>query len=201
MPTVMFRSTFNRVLSVLAWAAAAAAVASVVLTPGAQPGLYSIPLGAVGFSVLVWVLLWSPYLRINDDGVLVANIFQEYRVPWAALIHVDTQYSLTLHTPARRIRVTAAPAPGQLAAFRATRAEKARLGRLTSGDIRPGDLPGTDSGTAAELVRSRWESLRDSGRVAAGVADQTPVATRVRTASIGAVAIATTAIVVAVLSV
>jgi hypothetical protein len=37
--------------------------------------------------------------------------------------------------------------------------------------------------------------------VAAGVADQTPVATRVRTASIGAVAIATTAIVVAVLSV
>ena len=192
---------FNRVLSIVAWAATAVAFASVALTPGALPGLFGIPLGAVGVAILVWLLLWAPYLRVDDEGVRVANIFLEYTVPWAALIHVDTQYSLTLHTPARRIRVTAAPAPGQLAAFRATRAEKARLGRLTSGDIRPGDLPGTDSGTAAELVRGRWERLRDSGRVEAGAADRTRVITRVRAASIGAAVVATTAIVVAVLSV
>ena len=198
---MIFRSTFNRVISIVTWAALTVAVVGTALTPGALPTLVGIPVGAVGLALLVWVFLWAPHLRVDDEGATVANIFLDYVVPWAALIHVDTQYSLTLHTPGRRIRVTAAPAPGQLAAFRATRAEKRRLGQLTGGDIRPGDLPGTDSGAAAEIVRDRWERLRDAGRIEAGVAESLHVTVRVRALPVAAAVIGAAAIVIAVLSV
>jgi hypothetical protein len=47
---------------------------------------------------------------------------------------------------------------------------------VTAPNTRPGELPGTDSGNAAELVRSRWHALRDAGRVEAGIAESVPVA-------------------------
>jgi hypothetical protein len=40
---------------------------------------------------------------------------------------------------------------------------------------RPGDLPGTESGDAAYLVRSRWTALRDAGRLEVGAAETTKV--------------------------
>ncbi len=201
MAPVRFRSTFNRALSIVSWSLCALAALAAVLTPGALPGLIGVPLGAAGAAALVWALLWAPFIEVDDDAVRVGNIFIEYVVPWAALIHVDTQFSLTLHTPGKRIRATAAPAPGQLTAFRATRAEKRRLGRLGAHNVRPGDLPGTDSGRAAELVRGRWETLRDSGRIEAGLADQTPVRLRARTASVAAAVLGAVAVLWAVLSV
>ena len=44
--------------------------------------------------------------------------------------------------------------------------------------MRPGDLPNTDSGVAAHLVRSRWDQLVAEERVELGVADETPVLRR-----------------------
>ena len=197
----MFRSMFNRVLSIVTWAALGLASVATTLTPGALPALIGIPLGSAGVAALVWVFLWSPHLRVDDESVTVTNVFVEYNVPWTALVHVDTQYALTLHTPGRRVRVTGAPAPGQLAAFRATRAEKRRLGRLTAGSIRPGDLPGTDSGVAAEIVRGRWERLRDEGRIEAGIADASRVAVHARPIPIAAAVIGTISILAGAFSV
>lgn len=186
MPPVIFRSTFNRVLSVVAWLALAALAVGTVATPGALAAAPGIVLGAAGGAVLVWAVLWAPSVAVDDDGVVVANVLLEHRVPWEALIHVDTRYALVLHTPGRRISATAAPAPGALGAVRAARAHR-RSQEQTDAGTRPGDLPGTDSGRAAGLVRRRWTQLRDSGRVEAGLADDTPVITRARTLSIAAV--------------
>lgn len=200
MQAVTFRSTFNKMLSILLWAALAAASVGVLVSPGSLPTLGGVPIAAAGGAALVWALLWSPRVSVDDEAVQVDNVLVEHRIPWAALIYVDTAYALTLHTPGRRIRATAAPAPGQLAAFRATRSEKRRLDRLGGiGGIRPGDLPGTDSGRAAELVRGRWERLRDSGAIEPGRADEIAVTRRPRVAEIVAVVLGATALVAGVL--
>lgn len=200
MQAVTFRSTFNKVLSILLWTALGAAAAAALLSPDALPLLAGVPVAAAGGAALVWALLWAPCIRVDESGVEVDNVLIEHRIPWGALIHVDTAYALTLHTPGRRIRATGAPAPGQLTAFRATRSEKRRLDRLGAGEgIRPGDLPGTDSGRAAELVRGRWERLRDSGAIEPGRADQLSVRRTPRTGAILAVVLGTTALIGGVL--
>lgn len=197
----MFRSMFNRVLSIVAWALLAAVAAGVLLTPGALPALVATLLGAAGSAVLVWAVLWSPRITVDDNGVRVVNVLAEHILPWEALIHLDTQYSLTLHTPHRRVRATAAPAPGQLVSFRATRAQKKRLDRPRGEDIRPGDLPGTDSGRASEMVRDRWEARREAGLIEAGIADQMRVTSRIRPAASVAVVLGAGAIVASILSI
>jgi hypothetical protein len=198
MPRVLFRSTFNRVLSVVAWAALAALAAGTLLTPGAFTVAPGIVLGAVAAALIVWAVLWSPSVSVDDEGATVTNVLLEYRVPWAALVHVDTRYALTLHTPGRRISATGAPAPGALGAVRAARAQR-RAENTTARGARPGDLPGTDSGGAADLVRSRWEHLRDSGGFEVGVADQTPVGVHARPLPIAAIVLGVAGLVCATL--
>lgn len=197
MPRVVFRSTFNRVLSIVAWVIIAAVAMGSLAVPGvlaAAPGLL---LGAASVAVLVWALLWSPRLAVDDDGVTVVNVLTEHLVPWAALIHIDTRFALTLVTPRRRVSATAAPAPGAVGTLRAARAlrrsEKAQPGP------RPGDLPGTDSGTAAQIVHDRWDRLREAGRIPAGIADSIPVQTRPRTLVIALIVLAATGLVGAAL--
>lgn len=174
MPRQTFRSTFTRILSGIAWAIIAAVALGLLAVPGATDTPALVIVGALGAAALVGGILWSPAISVDDDGVEVDNIALRYRVPWAALIHVDTRYSLQLHTPGRRIGVTAAPAPGATGALRAARAQRRSEGTATPG-TRPGELPTTDSGRAAALVRDRWHALRDAGRVEAGIAETVPV--------------------------
>lgn len=193
----MFRSTFNRVLSVFAFAALGV-LAFGALATGTFAAAPSIALGAAGGAALVWAVLWAPYVAVDDDAVVVANVLTEHRVAWAALIHVETRYALVLHTPGRHISATAAPAPGALGGIRSARAHR-RSGDTRAQGIRPGDLPTTDSGRAADLVHTRWDALRDAGRVELGVADVTPVQTRVRVGPIAALVLGATALIGAVL--
>ncbi len=179
MPRQTFRSTFTRVLCGIVWAIIAVVAIGLLVTPGASDAPALVVVGALGAAALVGGILWSPALFVDDDGVQVDNIAMRYRVPWAALIHVDTRYSLQLHTPGRRIGVTAAPAPGATGSLRAARAHR-RSEDPNATQIRPGELPNTDSGRAAALVRTRWHALRDAGRVEQGVAESTRVEVAVR---------------------
>ncbi len=198
MPRIVFRSRFNQVLSIVAWVALGAVALGTLLTPGAFTAAPGIVLGAVSGAALVWALLWSPYVAVDDDAAEVANVLMEYRVPWAALIHVDTRYALVLHTPQRRISATAAPAPGAMTSVRAARAHR-RSEAPTQPGVRPGELPTTDSGRAAELVRERWHHLRDTGRIEPGVADRIPLQARPRLTPIVAMVLGVTGLVGAIL--
>lgn len=179
MPRQTFRSTFTRVLCAVLWAIIAAVAIGLLVTPAATEAPAAVIVGALGAAALVGAVLWSPSVSVDDDAVEVDNIAVRYRVPWAALIHVDTRYALQLHTPGRRIGVTAAPAPGATGALRAARAHR-RSDDPTAPQTRPGELANTDSGRAAEMVRARWHALRDAGRIEAGVAESTRVVTTVR---------------------
>lgn len=193
----VFRSTFNRVLSVLALAALGVLAVGTILA-GAISLAPGIVLGAVGAAALVSAILWAPHVAVDDEAVTVANVLTEHRVPWAALIHVETRYALVLHTPGKKVSATGAPAPGALGAVRSARAQRRSDSHAVQG-VRPGDLPTTDSGRAAQLVRNRWDALRDAGRIETGVADMTPVTTRVRTASVLALVLGAAALVGAAL--
>lgn len=179
MPRQTFRSTFTRILCGILWAIIAAVAIGLLAVPAVDVAPALVIVGALGAAALVTGILWSPSISVDDDGVEVDNIALTYRVPWAALVHVDTRYSLQLHTPGRRIGVTAAPAPGATGSLRAARAHRRSEGTTAPG-TRPGELPNTDSGRAAALVRDRWYALRDAGRVEAGIADSVPVRVRAR---------------------
>ncbi|WP_431277594.1 PH domain-containing protein [Leifsonia poae] len=172
----VFVSRFNRVVAVLIWAATAAIAVTLVLSVDDLRLLYLVP--CLFFALVAWSALWRPLLVVATEGVTVRNVLSTIEIPWAALINVDTKYALTLYTPGRKFSVWSAPAPGTARTLRATRNEtRGRVGKPSVADTvrRPGDLLSTESGQAAEVIRRRWSDLRDSGRLDAGVADQTPV--------------------------
>ncbi|GEK78930.1 PH domain-containing protein [Agrococcus baldri] len=113
-------------------------------------------------SYAAYVAMWAPALLVDDRGSEIRNPIRTTFVPWDALIHVDTKYSLTLYTPGRSWPVWCAPQASALVARR--KAKRIREDRdprdprnpLDAG-VRIGDLPGTESGDAAALVRDRWE--------------------------------------------
>lgn len=174
----MFHSRFNRVLAVVTWLLCLSGVVAIVVA-GTTAALRSMPFIAL-IAWLTWAGLWRPVLKLDDEAVTVVNTFATTVVPWAALIQVDTKYALTLVTPNRRVSVTVAPAPGRIAAALSNRDLKGiSAPRGADGSISPGDLPTSDSGAAAHLVRQRWERLLADDRIAVGTADATRVDRRI----------------------
>lgn len=112
---------------------------------------------------ICWAVYWHPEVRVDDDGITLINVWRRIEVPWGALIGIETKWALTLVTPKRRYRAWAAPAPGR-SVMRGEQRDTHRLqDAAIGGEIRPGDLPHTDSGAAAKMVRDRWTTVRDSG--------------------------------------
>jgi hypothetical protein len=137
---------------------------------------------------LGWLLFWRPSVVVHDAGVRLENPFRSVMVPWAALVHVDTRYALTLVTPSRSYGAWAAPAPGIWGGRNARPEDLRGLPGTTYGpgnSVRPGDLKSTDSGQAAQLVRTRWQQLVESGAIDAGNAAATPVTINVRWLDVG----------------
>jgi len=136
---------------------------------------------ALGAGYLAWLVFWRPRVQVAEDAVVVVNPFRTVRVPWAALVDVSTQYALTLVTPHLRVRAWAAPGPGRHKAFTATPDELSGLPNSSfdsQRSVRVGDLRGSASGTAGELIRSRWQHLVETEALELGVADSTPVESR-----------------------
>lgn len=172
-----FTSRFNRVIAIAAWVVVAGAtIAYLVSHRGIPQPLWLLPAALIAFTAWTW--LWCPAIEVDDAGVTLRNPARTVHVPWSALIEVETRFALTLVTPTRRYSAWAAPAPGRtgvaLARRRQLRAPGMGIPGVTVG-ARPGDLPGTESGEAAAIIRTRWHELRESGRIEIGVAAQTRV--------------------------
>ena len=168
----IFYSRFNRIVAAVFTAVAALSAVSLFLLPTASNRWLVIP--ALFVVLFVWEVLWRPDLRVTDTAVTIRNPLRTIVVPWAALVHVDTKFALTLYTPGRKFAVYCAPAPGRSLTSSGRRKTTDPVPYL-SGEPRPGDLPGSESGEAAQLVRARWDLLQRSGRVDGGLAAQTPV--------------------------
>ena len=154
----------------------------------------NLPLAAL-LAVIAWATLWQPCVVVGDDGVELRNVTHTVIVPWDAIIEVDTKYALSLRTPRRAYSAWAAPAPGRISSRAALRAQR-RKASANDGDLfareiigeRTSDLPRTDSGDAAILVRSRWQRMLDEDRVTIGAAEMASVRIAVHVATLGALA-------------
>lgn len=196
----VFVSRFNRILAVVVWSVDAFVVAAVLFGTQADRLLTLAP--GVFVAVFAWAGLWRPSVDVDDERIRIVNVFRSIEIPWAALIHIDTRFALTLHTPGHRFSAWAAPAPGRTGTTIARRAERSgRVGeaRRPDGTVRPGDLLASESGQAAALVRDTWDRLRESGAIATGEADTTPVAVRWHRMLVGALVLLAAASVVALL--
>ena len=109
-----------------------------------------------------WAVFWRPEVRADDHGVVLVNVTHTVAVPWRTLIGLETKWALTLVTVDRNYRAWAAPAPGRST----MRSEQRNTHRVRDaaigGEIRPGDLPETDSGAAAILVRRHWRAQQQT---------------------------------------
>ena len=192
----VFRSRFNRVLSIVIWVVCATIAAGTLAVAASGVGSPWLAAVAAAIAAGTWVVVWRPHVAVDDDAVTVANATHTVTVPWAALVHLDAKYSLRVHVPGRAISASAAPAPGRMAGAMANRGTVGAVARV--GDrVAIGELLTTDSGKAAALIRERWDELREAGRIEAGEAASTPVTTRVDIVAAATLVAAAAAVVVA----
>lgn len=172
---VTVHSRVNRAMAALSWALLAVLGVLGALQPEPRAATAAV-LTVAWLAYAAYVALWAPALVVDREGAEIRNPLRTVRVAWDALIHVDTRYSLTLFTPDRRWPVWCAPQAGRISARR-----KARRASDDDRDPRDprnpldagmpiGDVPGTESGDAAALVRERWAMARRSGADADAIA-------------------------------
>ena len=108
----VFKARTNKWFAWLSWAVAAfGVVVTVVMAgPGALGGIA--PLALIAF--LGWQLFWMPSVVVHDAGVTLENPFRSIEVPWAALVHVDTRFALTLVTAREELHVLGRARPRHL---------------------------------------------------------------------------------------
>jgi hypothetical protein len=186
----IFKARTNKWFAGLSWAVAAVGVGATVAAAGPRGLLSTGPLLLLAF--VGWQFFWLPAVVVHDAGVTLENPFRSVLVPWAALVHVDTRYALTLVTARKSYAAWAAPAPGIWGGRNARPEDLHGLPDTSYGpgkSVRPGDLKTTDSGQAARLVRGRWRDLVDTGSLAIGEAATTTVTVRHRWAAVAVVVI------------
>lgn len=164
-PPRPFRPRTSVFLAIISWLIGLAII--VFSLPAGAAGLAGIPLG-LAIACLGYWLFWFPAVRVDDDAVTLVNPVVTVRIPWVALINVDTKFALTLFTPSGKYAAWAAPAQGALGTFRASTHDATDLPRSSygrNGGLRPGDLKNSDSGAAAALVRTHWAALVEAGAI------------------------------------
>jgi hypothetical protein len=118
--------------------------------------------------VAAFAMFWLPSVSVAEHEVTVRNVFTTVHVPWPTIQNVDTKYALTLYTSEGKVTAWASPAPNRYATASGT-AGDARIAAQASGTSpRPGDLPGTQSGAVAYVIRRHWQDLNEQGMLAAG---------------------------------
>lgn len=133
-----------------------------------RPASLAVAVSALVVSAIAYIYFVSPKVTVTDESILVQNPWREHTVPWGALIDVDTRFQLTLVTPQGRVHALGAPSPGGFSAMRA-KPDRDRTTREVqtrqAGGMRPGDLPGSASGSMALVIRGHWQDLVEAGTI------------------------------------
>lgn len=138
-PTLVFRSTYGRVLTLATGAVAVALVVVTALT-GEVAAVVGAVVPAALVTYLVWMLFWRPAVEVSDGGVEVRNVARTVHVPWTAYEGVETRYSLEVRYAGGSVTAWAAPRSSGSARW------------LRSSRRRPVDRERVVTGASAEAV-------------------------------------------------
>ena len=191
--TTKFRPAFGRVLSIVVTAIAVAALIGFVVG-GDWVGLARYSWGLLLLAAVALALFWFPSLTIEEHEITVRNVFSTVHIPWPAIERIDTKWALSIYTANGKVDVWASPAPNRYASQSSNKTSARLAGDQAGFAPRPGDLPETESGAAAYVIRRHWDDLREQGLLDAG-AEPGSVRTDIHWATIavlGALVIATT---------
>ncbi|MBC7309695.1 MAG: PH domain-containing protein [Tetrasphaera sp.] len=144
------------------------AVASIAQASALAP---AVAVSALTALVIAYIYFVSPQVVATEEEILVVNPWRRHVVPWGAVIDADTRFNLTLVTPQKRVPALGAPSPGGFAAMRSKAERDAatrRVEKQRGGQIRPGDLPATQSGAIASVIRGHLRDLAEAGSLRVG---------------------------------
>ena len=161
---VVLRPNGVRVLAAITWVLLAVFLVLTVLDDVAS-ALRFAPFAGL-LALTVYALFWRPRVDVDADGVTLANVVRDTRVPFARLEDVRTRFALTLETVEGTFTSWSSPAPGRTSAMSLSRRDSRGLeamGQPTDQGVSASAAPNTDSGAAALLVRHRWDVWREHG--------------------------------------
>lgn len=173
-PNFTLHSRFGRVLSIVVFAACAAALVITAVQGRWLDALQVLPVFGL-VALLTWAAFWRPAVIVTAAGVTLRNVLRTVEMAWPEIRRIDTKYALALETVHGTVTAWAAPAPGRHSVFSAVRQDGANLPESSylAGTVRPGDLITSDSGQAAYVIRTHWERLRDDGHLDAATSEFT----------------------------
>lgn len=180
---VTIRPTSGKVLTVAVGLVGAFGLVS-LFTEG---GLHELArFGVVGLAgvYLCWMLFWFPSVTVGPAGVTIRNIARTHQISWPAVVAVETRYALTVRTTTGKFVAWSAPSPGRYAGRTSTAPELRSQGKGPR-EVALGDIPRSESGLAALVVRQRWDALKAAGYLDSGAIEGTGVVTRWNAAVLG----------------
>jgi len=170
---VVIRPSFGRLLTVIVSAIVVVVLVSTVVG-GRADLLPTTVWGPLLLAYAAWLVFWAPRVRIAIEGVEIRNVFRTHEMSWPAIREVDTKWALNITTAHERVTAWAAPAPGRHSnAYITTKEERYQpdLSAMMQ-DARRGDLPRTDSGDAATVIRRRLADLAEAGHLGGPVEEE-----------------------------
>ena len=152
---MVFRPTSSIVLAVLVLVFCAIMIVGTVLQGSTEFVLRSIGLIAlVGASAVA--ALWLPKLEVTEDLIVVRNVFSTVRMPWEAIVSIETRWSLAFRTEHGKITAWASPPASQSVGVSfLIRGMASPATARPASDAEPGRMG------VSEVIHRNWEDRTD----------------------------------------
>ncbi len=113
-----------------------------------------------------YLLFIRPKVTVFDEGITITNPFVEITVGWHRVEEIDARYCMSIEVGEKLIYAWAAPAPSRYHARNIHSSDVRGLKLNDNTLIRPGESPGTHSGAATYLARTRLDNFRKTHNTA-----------------------------------
>ena len=131
---------------------------------GWRTGVVALAWGAF-ICTLAFAILGYPKITLFDEGISITNPLRTITVGWHEVEEIEARYSMSILVNGKTIHAWAAPAPGRYHGRTVHASEIRGLNFRDTGQLRPGESPRTQSGTATQLARIRLEHFRKVGNI------------------------------------
>jgi hypothetical protein len=112
-------------------------------------------------SALFYLIFIHPKVVFFDEGILIVNPLQSFKIGWHEVQEIDARYTMyIIHSASgRKIHAFAAQAPGRYHSRTVHPNEVKGMRVGESGMIRAGESPRSNSGVATAIARSKMDQF------------------------------------------